>query len=74
VDWGARVHDLRHHVGSALASANAPVDVIMAALGHAQISTVQRYLHHGADALSDAFRAVETARMPAPAPEAATSA
>jgi integrase len=62
VDWRTRVHDLRHHVGSALASANAPVDVIMSALGHAQISTVQRYLHHGADALDVAFRAVEAAK------------
>lgn len=69
VDRRARVHDLRHHVGSALGATNQPVHVIMAALGHSQLSTVQRYMHHDADALSEAFRAFEAKKAPPPSEE-----
>lgn len=64
VDRRTRVHDLRHHVGTALANANVPIHVVMQALGHSRLQTVQRYTHSGADALTDAFRAMEAARGP----------
>jgi integrase len=67
VDRRARVHDLRHHVGSALANANVPIHVVMQALGHSRLQTVQRYVHGTADALDEAFRAIEATRAAPPA-------
>ena len=42
---GLRLHDLRHSFASELASGGASMLVISKALGHANISTTQRYAH-----------------------------
>jgi integrase len=39
------LHGLRHSVASHLAMAGAQAPEIMAAMGHRQLSTVQRYIH-----------------------------
>ena len=46
---GFRFHDLRHTCASWLIQAGVPLDVIQAILGHAHISTTQRYAHQRAD-------------------------
>jgi integrase len=61
VKWGARIHDLRHYAGSRLAE-HTQIQVVMQALGHSRLQTVQRYVHPAEDALVNAFRAVEAAR------------
>jgi len=46
------LHSLRHSTGSHMAMAGAEAAQIMAALGHSQLSTVQRYIHFAKDARS----------------------
>jgi integrase len=55
---GLRIHDLRHSYASTLASGGVPLLTIGKLLGHAQISTTQRYAHLIDDALT---KATETA-------------
>jgi integrase len=42
---GIGLHGLRHSIGSTMAWAGAGAPQIMAALGHSQLATVQRYIH-----------------------------
>jgi len=44
-----RWHDLRHSFGSRCARAGVPIMTIKALMGHASITTTQRYLHSTAD-------------------------
>ena len=46
------LHGLRHSTASHMAMAGAEAAQIMAALGHHQLSTVQRYIHFAKDARS----------------------
>jgi integrase len=46
---GIGLHGLRHSVGSHMAMAGAQAPEIMTALGHNQLSTVQRYIHWAED-------------------------
>jgi integrase len=62
------LHSLRHSTGSHMAMAGAEAAQIMAALGHHQLSTVQRYIHFakGArSALAETAAAVAIAGMAA---------
>jgi integrase len=47
MDWDGDLHfhDLRHECGSRLAEGNVRLHEIQALLGHASISTAQRYLN-----------------------------
>src|SRR5262249_2885246 len=42
---GLRVHDLRHHFASVLASSGYSLPIIGQLLGHTQAQTTQRYAH-----------------------------
>jgi integrase len=53
-----RIHDLRHAFGSALGDANLSPPIIMALLGHSQLSTTQRYIHVSDDPLLQAAEKV----------------
>ncbi|GAB3662824.1 site-specific integrase [Nocardioides korecus] len=52
VDFAVRVHDLRHAHASWLLAGGSDLKAVMDRLGHAQITTTQKYLHShpGADA------------------------
>jgi integrase len=45
VDFGVRVHDLRHAHASWLLAGGADLKGVMERMGHAQIQTTQKYLH-----------------------------
>lgn len=45
VDFGVRVHDLRHAHASWLPAGGADLKGVMERMGHAQIQTTQKYLH-----------------------------
>jgi integrase len=63
VGRGARLHDLRHFVGTSLAQAGVPIPTIMGILGHSQISTTQRYAAHlPANAAAQAMAAFDAVR------------
>jgi integrase len=49
---GLTLHGLRHSTASHMALSGAESSQIMAALGHHQLSTVQRYIHFAKDARS----------------------
>ena len=53
-----RVHDLRHSFASFLVNAGRSLYEVQKILGHAQISTTQRYAHLSQDTLIDAANAV----------------
>lgn len=40
-----RFHDLRHTVGTRLAKANVPVNIIQSILGHTDVRTTMQYIH-----------------------------
>jgi integrase len=48
-------HALRHAFGSRLAAAGAPARSIQALMGHASITTTERYMHMGPDAAASAI-------------------
>jgi len=45
IDFGVRVHDLRHAHASWLLAGGADLKSVMERMGHAQIQTTQKYLH-----------------------------
>jgi site-specific recombinase XerD len=45
IDFGVRVHDLRHAHASWLRAGGADLKGVMERLGHAQLQTTQKYLH-----------------------------
>ena len=45
IDFGVRVHDLRHAHASWLLAGGADLEGVMDRMGHAQIQTTQKYLH-----------------------------
>ena len=62
------LHGLRHSTASHMAMAGAEASQIMTALGHSQLSTVQRYIHFAKDAreaLAEKAAAVALAGMSA---------
>jgi integrase len=64
LDPAFRFHDLRHTFGTSMARAGEPVTTIQARLGHNDLKTTQRYMHH-APAADEAER-VERAFAIAP--------
>ena len=50
-----RFHDLRHTVGTRLAKANVPVNVIKEILAHSDVKTTMRYVHSTAGAKLEAL-------------------
>jgi site-specific recombinase XerD len=50
VDFDVRVHDLRHAHASWLLSGGSDLKSVMDRMGHAQITTTQKYLHTLPDA------------------------
>jgi integrase len=59
---GVRWHDLRHTFGSRCARAGVPIMTIKALMGHASITTTQRYLHSTADDARAAIAMLEAGR------------
>ena len=51
---GLRIHDLRHSSASTLANQKVPLQVVGQLLGHAKISTTERYSHLYQDTLRQA--------------------
>jgi site-specific recombinase XerD len=45
IDFGVRIHDLRHAHASWLLAGGADLNGVMDRMGHAQIHTTQKYLH-----------------------------
>jgi site-specific recombinase XerD len=45
IDFGVRVHDLRHAQASWLLAGGADLNGVMDRMGHSQIQTTQKYLH-----------------------------
>jgi site-specific recombinase XerD len=45
IDFGVRMHDLRHAHASWLLAGGADLKGVMDRMGHAQIQTTQKYLH-----------------------------
>lgn len=55
-------HDLRHTYGSRLADQGVPIHDIMKLMGHANVRSVQRYLHSSEDRFERARKALDRAR------------
>lgn len=68
VDFAVRVHDLRHAHASWLLAGGSDLKSVMDRMGHAQITTTQKYLHPmpGADAKN--LTALDRIRRPHPGP------
>ena len=66
VDFAVRVHDLRHAHASWLLAGGSDLKAVMDRMGHAQITTTQKYLHPmpGADAKN--LNALDRIRRPHP--------
>jgi len=62
LDFGVRVHDMRHAHASWLLAGGADLKSVMDRLGHAQIQTTQKYLHSLPDADDKALAAFEGIR------------
>jgi site-specific recombinase XerD len=60
-----RLHDLRHAHASWLLAGGADIQVVKERLGHASITTTQRYLHTLPNADQAAVNAINTIRRPA---------
>ena len=69
MDFAVRVHDLRHAHASWLLAGGSDLKAVMDRMGHAQITTTQKYLHPmpGADAKN--LTALDRIRNPAPGPQ-----
>jgi integrase len=69
----ARIHDLRHHVGSSLAMAGVPLSTIAKILGHGSTMMSEIYSNHQpANAAADAFARLDAQRAATtPAPQQA---
>jgi integrase len=76
VDANGRVHVLRHTFGARLAMAGAPAKAIQEVMGHANLSTTERYMHLTPQAARDAIHRLDAFRgdvgetKKAPIPEA----
>jgi len=68
VDFAVRVHDLRHAHASWLLSGGSDIRSVMDRMGHAQITTTQKYLHPLAGADHKNLTALNRIRATAPRP------
>jgi site-specific recombinase XerD len=66
VDFHVRVHDLRHAHASWLLAGGSDLKSVMDRMGHAQITTTQKYLHTLPDADAKNLTALDRIRSPAP--------
>jgi integrase len=66
VDFHVRVHDLRHAHASWLLAGGSDLKSVMDRMGHAQITTTQKYLHTLPDADTKNLTALDKTRNPAP--------
>jgi integrase len=66
VDFHVRVHDLRHAHASWLLAGGSDLKSVMDRMGHAQITTTQKYLHTLPDADSKNLTALDRIRNSAP--------
>src|SRR4051794_21140549 len=73
VDFDVRVHDLRHAHASWLLAGGSDLKSVMDRMGHAQISTTQKYLHTLPDADAKNLDALNKTRGPHGAPGAAST-
>ena len=64
VDFDVRVHDLRHAHASWLLSGGSDITSVMDRMGHAQITTTQKYLHPMPDADTKNLTALDRIRNP----------
>ena len=64
IDFDVRVHDLRHAHASWLLAGGSDLKAVMDRLGHAQITTTQKYLHPHADADHKNLTALDRIRRP----------
>jgi len=64
VDFNVRVHDLRHAHASWLLAGGSDLKAVMDRLGHAQITTTQKYLHPHPDADTKNLTALDRIRHP----------
>jgi integrase len=64
VDFDVRVHDLRHAHASWLLAGGSDLKSVMDRMGHAQITTTQKYLHALPDADSKNLSALDRIRRP----------
>ncbi len=62
VDFEVRVHDLRHAHASWLLAGGSDLKAVMDRLGHAQITTTQKYLHPHPDADTKNLNALDRVR------------
>jgi site-specific recombinase XerD len=66
IDYQVRVHDLRHAHASWLLAGGSELKSVMDRMGHAQITTTQKYLHTLPDADTKNLTALDRIRNPAP--------
>jgi integrase len=66
VDFDVRVHDLRHAHASWLLAGGSDLRSVMDRMGHAQITTTQKYLHTLPDADQKNLTALDRIRSPRP--------
>src|SRR3954452_5767256 len=66
VDFGVRMHDLRHAHASWLLAEGSDLRSVMEGMGHAQIQTTQKYLHALPEADHKNLDAVEDVRLGKP--------
>jgi len=66
VDFDVRVHDLRHAHASWLLAGGSDLKSVMDRMGHAQITTTQKYLHALPDADAKNLTALDRIRGSAP--------
>jgi len=64
VDFDVRVHDLRHAHASWLLAGGSDLKAVMDRMGHAQITTTQKYLHSMPDADHKNLTALDSIRNP----------
>jgi integrase len=73
VDFDVRVHDLRHAHASWLLAGGSDLKSVMDRMGHAQITTTQKYLHALPEADAKNLAALEKIRRSTPPAESADS-